>query len=389
MLASSEVCDLCGGLLKRNGKTAAGAQRFKCTGCRATTSTIRRRRDVARRHELEAFLRWLIGKDSQAQAGKRAGISARSFRRRIQWCWSISPQIPITGEIYDQVQLDGIYIGSWCCLIALSPTGVIGYQWCDTEKRPAWEALLAQIPAPTVVIHDGGPGLIAARKYCWPHTRVQRCLVHLQRNVRTYLSTRPRTGPGRELRRLSLSLTKITTTAQAAAWLAALADFHHRHHGFIYARTHRQDHHGPLPRWVRAGQKSWYTHDRVRRAYTLLERCAQHHELFTYLDHDLDFEVASSTNQLEGAINAGIRLVLHHHRGLSEDHAKRAVEWFLYLNSQNPSPAHHLIEDHHYQPQKPPEQNVDEHLGPALYDTATTAEEGLWDRAGWAGRHHP
>ena len=155
--------------------------------------------------------------------------------------------------------------------------GVIGYQWCDTEKRPAWEALLQRFPAPAVVVTDGGTGLISARKHAWPQTRVQRCLVHIQRNVRTHLTTRPRTLPGKELRQLSLALTRITTTAQATSWLQALGEFHQRHRGFIYARTYRGQHPGPVPGWVRPGQKSWFTHDRLRKAYSLLERCAKLH----------------------------------------------------------------------------------------------------------------
>lgn len=345
-----------------------------------------RRDDVARRHELEAFLAWISGKQTQTEAGKKTGISARSFRRRISWCWNIRPTIPVTGEIYDQVQLDGIYIGSWCCLIAIAPSGVIGYQWCDTEKRPAWEALMQRFPAPRVVVIDGGTGVISARKHAWPQTEVQRCLVHIQRNVRTYLTTRPRTPPGKELRQLSLSLTKITTTAQAVAWLSALADFHHRHHGFIYARTYRDQHRGPLPPWVRPGQKSWFTHDRLRRAYSLLERCAKHQELFTYLDASFDFEVASTTNRIEGGINAQLRLLLRHHRGIPTEHMRRAVEWFLYLRSENPQAPHHLIEERHYrtQPETPPP--IQEPLGPELYGKATSDEEGLWSRTGWAGR---
>ncbi|TLP90351.1 IS1249 family transposase [Nesterenkonia salmonea] len=388
MLASSAECVLCGGRVKKFGRTAAGAQRFRCAECGSTSSSRVRRDDVARRHELEAFLSWLTGKHTQAEAGKTAGISARSFRRRISWCWSISPRIPVTGEIYDQVQLDGIYIGSWCCLIAISPAGVIGYQWCDTEKRAAWEALLARFPAPAVVVTDGGTGLLSARKYAWPYTRVQRCLVHIQRNVRTYLTTRPRTLPGKELRQLSLALTRITTTTQATAWLAALSDFHQRYRGFIYARTYRGQHTGPVPGWVRPGQKSWFTHDRLRKAYMLLERCAKHHELFTYLDASFDCEVASTTNRIEGGINAQLRLLLRHHRGLPEEHMRRAVEWFLYLRSEDPSPPHRLIEKRHYRPQPKNPIPEEEPIGPELYGHATTAEEGLWNRSGWAGRTH-
>lgn len=99
---------------------------------------------------------------------------------------------------------------------------------------------------------------------------------------------------------------------------------------------------------MRPGQKSWYTHHRLRKAYVLLERCAKHQELFTYLEPGFDFEVASTTNRIEGSINAQLRLLLRHHRGLPEGHMRRAVEWFLYLRSEHPKASHQLIEERHY-----------------------------------------
>ena len=46
---------------------------------------------------------------------------------------------------------------------------------------------------PTGSICDGGSGVLAAVAASWPDTRIWRCLVHVQRNVRTYRTTRPRT----------------------------------------------------------------------------------------------------------------------------------------------------------------------------------------------------
>ncbi|MFB9819076.1 transposase [Arthrobacter ramosus] len=155
--------------------------------------------------------------------------AARSFRRRTAWCWNVAPRIPVTGEVHDQIQVDGIYIGSWCCLIAVAGDYVLGWQWCDTEKKAAWAALLGRFPAPGVVITDGGSGIAAALSECWSETAVQRCLVHVQRNVRTYLTGRPRTEAGKALLRLGRALTRIHASAEAAAWLAGLHDWHQQH----------------------------------------------------------------------------------------------------------------------------------------------------------------
>lgn len=66
---------------------------------------------------------------------------------------------------------------------------------------------------------------------------------------------------------------------------------------------------------------------------------------------------------------------------------KRAAEWFLTLHEILLDRAHELI-----QPATPPSGDTavdaddDDTPEPSLYDTALTAEEGLWARSGWAGR---
>ncbi|MGN7251051.1 hypothetical protein [Arthrobacter sp. SAFR-014] len=72
---------------------------------------------------------------------------------------------------------------------------------------------------------------------------------------------------------------------------------------------------------------------------------------------------------------------------MSEEHRKRAIEWYLYLHSEQPLPPAKLIGARHYRPGKtkattPTEQEP----GPELYSAGLTADEGLWHRKGWAGR---
>ncbi|GAA2529261.1 hypothetical protein GCM10010407_19240 [Rarobacter incanus] len=50
---------------------------------------------------------------------------------------------------------------------------VLAWQWCDTEKKAAWKALLEQVPPPCVVGTDGGSGLTSALRECWPASRVK------------------------------------------------------------------------------------------------------------------------------------------------------------------------------------------------------------------------
>lgn len=378
-------CRVCGSRLKKNGTTSAGRTRWRCTGCGA--SSTRSRPDVTRRAQFDGFIRWLLGPTSQQHAG--AG-SSRSFRRDTAWCWAVEPVLEPTGEIHVEVQVDGIYLSSnWCCLIASTQGKVIAWQWCDREKSIAWQALMDPLPAPTVVVCDGGTGLLPAIEIAWADAKVQRCLVHVQRNIRTHLTSRPKTDAGKALWGLARSLTRIATTEQAVAWLQQLNDWHEVYGHLTRERTYLgQQRDGQLaPAWARPGQRWWYTHDRLRRAYRLLAKLAQRGHLFTYLDPEhAHLGISSTTNHAEGGINAGIRDLLRRHRGMPEEHQRRAVEWFLTVHALDPVDPWAFVQPQHYDPPPREQPADDEPLGPASYDTGLTADEGLWHRRGWAGR---
>src|SRR5690606_24136831 len=114
-------------------------------------STTRRRPDLTRKFQLQQFLTWLTGKHSQTDIGGAA--TARTFRRNTAWCWDITPRLGPVTTTHHTILVDGIYIGSWCLLIAVTEhLQVLAWQWCARESAAAWGALLGRIPAPTVVV---------------------------------------------------------------------------------------------------------------------------------------------------------------------------------------------------------------------------------------------
>ncbi len=140
---------------------------------------------------------WLLGPSSQ-RAADSAG-DARALRKRIAWCWRIRPRIAPPDARRHTVMADGTYMGhGWCLIIAIDgQTGeVLDRQWCAHESKAAYLALFSRLPAPDVLITDGLRGAEAACTQAWPGTRIQRCLVHVQRNTRTGLTSRPRLQPG-------------------------------------------------------------------------------------------------------------------------------------------------------------------------------------------------
>ena len=173
--------------MKKNGRTGKGVQRWKCPACRLSSTMPQRRR--RRERTLEEFLSWLLGPSSQ-RAADSAG-DARALRKRIAWCWRIRPRIAPPDARRHTVMADGTYMGhGWCLIIAIDgQTGeVLDWQWCAHESKAAYLTLFSRLPAPDVLIADGLRGAEAACTQAWPGTRIQRCLVHVQRNTRTDLT---------------------------------------------------------------------------------------------------------------------------------------------------------------------------------------------------------
>jgi len=271
-----------------------------------------------------------MGKQSQTELPH--GLTDRTWRKQISWCWDIAPKPERTGEIYPVILLDGIGVGSLVCLIARTPKAVTDWHWAGWESSNTWEKLLERLPAPAVVVCDGQKGILLAIARCWPRTRVQRCIFHVWQNIRVKLTLHPQTEAGRELLQLTRDLWQVKASEQATHWQERLEAWHKRYESFVRERTYIQDPKPNQRRW-------WYTHGRLRSAYYQLNKLLQDNQLFTYLDATLTSEpIPRTTNYVEGGINSQLRTKLKLHRGMSEDHQRRLVEWYLYGRTEAPKP---------------------------------------------------
>ncbi|MGP5391955.1 IS256-like element ISAar5 family transposase, partial [Glutamicibacter arilaitensis] len=111
--------------------------------------------------------------------------------------------------------------------------------------------------------------------------------------------------------------------------------------------------------------------------------------LFTYLDKDLNgLGINATTNMIEGAVNSGIRAMIFYHRGMPIEHRRRACEWFCWTHADegNRPALRTLLRPEHYTPEakKKAQHMVDEApIGPELYGTGPSAEDGQFIRSGW------
>ena len=328
-------CPICAGQMKKNGTTSKGKTRWRCKDPNCGSSLTRQRTDHTQSRDFRAFYRYAVSTTSLPQLAQQQGISRWTLNCRFEPFWLIDiPNTPDPHRIYDQIFIDGTYTAAGCLLVAASHDHVIAWHWAKKESTDAYIQLLKNIAPPLCVVLDGGLGAQSAIATCWPHTPIQRCLVHAQRVIRRYTTSRPRTDAGKAIYGLALQLTKISTLDQAREWTKNLHDFGQVYKHFLSEKT-------LTPTHRRRSNRTWeWTHLRVRQAYKSLRNLSQKQHLFTYLQpppHALmPQRWVATTNSLEGGVNAPLKRIADAHRGRTGERQRKMLEWYLYSQTQLP-----------------------------------------------------
>lgn len=158
----------------------------------------------------------------------------------------------------------------------------------------------------TAAVIDGRRGLATVFK----DVPVQVCHFHQLKTVTKYLTRRPKTEAGRELRRLALTL----TTTDKETFIAALCAWEKKHHGFYTEKT-----------YILGTNRFYYTHRNVRSAYLSLRRNLPH--LFTYQEYP-KLNIPNTTNTIDGYFASVKKKVAAHH-GLRRDRRFKVISELL------------------------------------------------------------
>lgn len=273
------------------------------------------------------------------QIAEQNGVTRNTLEQWFKYFWFVKVPTYECHRKYVQVFVDGTYMGrscKQCLLIACNCQGqVLTWHWCYRENTESYLQLFSRLAPPDVVTLDGHKGAEAAVARAFPNARIQRCLVHVKRDVIRCTTMHPKQAMHRILYALACKLVTIKTTDQAARWAAELQQFESTFAWQLKHRTYRSTFKDDqLPSWVRDGQVWWYTHRRSRQADSLLRRCFQRGQLFTFLEtrDEVGNILSNSTNVLEGGLNAQIKELLHRHRGMSAEHVRRMIDWFLFTH---------------------------------------------------------
>lgn len=311
-------CKQCGCRLHANGTQANGKKRWRCRAC--GTARLRSRPDVVARNRRRGFVSYLLG----FQARKRTTLIRSD---PYEDCWQVSPEPLITGEVYDYIVIDGTSVGNRVIAVARSSSHCLVWQYGARENSELWLQALRRLPPPRAVVCDGQKGILKALAILWPNTVIQRCHVHVRRNLRTKLTLHPQSEAGKDLQWLMYMLQQVASETDMAVFVAVFDCLYAAHRAFLCERTMNPD---PTSR-----RHWWYTHRGVRSAYRQIDALIQTGELFAYVLHPA-LHLPNQTNKVEGGINAPIQELLYRHRGMTQAHQERLVDWYLDSRTEHP-----------------------------------------------------
>jgi hypothetical protein len=158
----------------------------------------------------------------------------------------------------------------------------------------------------TAAVVDGRRGMTTVFK----DIPVQICQFHQMKTVTKYITRRPETLAGQELRRIMLHLPR----SNEKEFTKLLVDWRHQRNEIITDKTYV------------TGTKYWYyTYKKVRGAYMSLERNLPY--LFTYQKYP-ELNIPNTTNSLDGSFtHLKDKIKIHH--GLRKDRRYKMIQEIL------------------------------------------------------------
>lgn len=281
-------------------------QRYICTICKHQFQSARRP------HKRYAALldEYVHGRQTLPRLARKTGRSVRWVRERLY----LVPQTPIVIEPQPSVFItDTTFWGeNYGVTVFRSPTLKKNLWWTEvTSERVVTyyygrKILEGQGWTFTAAVVDGRRGL--ARVF--QDIPVQICIFHQVKTVTRYLTRRPQTLAGQELRMIVLCLKNSTENE----FTILLTEWYARWNNCINEKTYL------------IGCKRWfYTHKNVRSAYMSLQRNLPY--LFTYQKQP-DLHIPSTTNSLDGMFTQ-LKNKLGAHRGLRKDRRYRIISEIL------------------------------------------------------------
>jgi transposase-like protein len=193
----------------------------------------------------------------------------------------------------------------------------LAWAFVEREKFESWGQFLMVIEQKHAVrafVSDGQKGLKKAIALLFPQALHQRCIAHVVRLSLAWLTKRPQSEAGRELRSLVSTLHRVKTNGDALQWEEDILNWDERHATFLSDKSINP-----------ATGRKWYTHRKLRAVRSLVLNALP--DLFRYTN---DARIPNTTNNVEGGINSPLKELLSRHRGITKKQKMLLVSQYLY-----------------------------------------------------------
>jgi len=131
-------------------------------------------------------------------------------------------------------------------------------EWYEELKEDLENLLKLGVPIESITC-DGHKALLKAIKKACKHVVVQRCVIHIQRMCRIWLTIRPKSEAGTKLRYIVNQLHKVANREQWGDWVVSLITWHETYYNFIYEKSYN-----PLT------GRYWFKHKMVKQSFNLI-----------------------------------------------------------------------------------------------------------------------
>lgn len=298
-----------------------GKQRYFCKQC--NFSFILLRHDVKNKNEFIWFKKWIIERQVYKYLVRDSGYSQSKIQRIFNQYLNSAPVVEVRSKTRVHLLIDGSYFPNGLCLILYYDHNlryVQLYRETNQEKYTEIKEDLQNLKKLGVDVYsvtcDGHKAILKSIKKVFPNAIIQRCLVHIKRQVRNYLSSKPKLEQSVSLLKLSNQITSIKSIEDSNIWLGAFFNWYKINHEFINQKTQSQN-----------TGRFWYTHKNLHAAFSLLENAIPN--MFNYLD---DEQIPNTTNRIENYFTH-LKDKLRIHRGLRFEAKKNFIKWYLYMKN--------------------------------------------------------
>jgi len=314
-------CPYCGSLNTIKKGSRGGHRHYYCKSCSHYFTD--RRSHITGKNKFVWFREWIVGKQTITRLSERSGYSVRHLK---SYFYSQLPKCPvwhIQRREKVNILIDGTYFSNKVCLVVYRDANIkmtLLYRLTDGERFRELKEDLRNIIRLGIEIEsvtcDGAANILKAVREVCPEAILQRCTAHIAREVENWITRKPQSQAARDLLDLTKLMNRVETQPEAQLWIRAFIDWYRKYETYIEEKSVDET----TGRW-------WYTHKMLHRSMTHIKRALPN--MFNYSLCDNIPKTSNSIESFFGHLKDNMRV----HRGLSEDHFKDFVKWYLFFNS--------------------------------------------------------